>query len=117
MELSEADIADTAAVLKAMGHPLRLGILCLLAQGPACVQDINRALGSSQSNISQHLESLSNRRLLVSRKEGNRVFYRIRDERLLALMHIVRELFCATGPEGQGGWSGGEGRAWPSVPQ
>lgn len=96
MNFSEAEIDLTAAIFKSMGHPIRLGILCLLGQGPASVQEINRALGSSQSNISQHLESLSNRRLLVSRKEGSRVFYGIRDERLLHLLPMIRELFCPT---------------------
>lgn len=94
MEFSEADIIHTAAVIKSMGHPMRLGILCFLGQGPACVQDINQALGSSQSNVSQHLEILSNRRLLQSRKQGNRVFYTIRDARLLAMLPLIRELFC-----------------------
>lgn len=94
MEFSEAEIVRTAGMLQRMGHPMRLGILCFLGQGPASVQEIHLALGSSQSNISQHLELLSNRQLLASRKEGNRVFYSIRDPQLLELLPMIRDLFC-----------------------
>lgn len=120
MEFSEADIARTAGILKSMGHPMRLSILCFLGQGPACVQEINRALGSSQSNISQHLEMLSNRSLLVSRKEGSRVFYTIRDVRLLAMMPVIQALFCPASPEpgaGGGAEQGEEAEPWKLSPR
>jgi len=56
---SEADLYVASRSLKAMGHPLRLKILCILAEGnETSVQDLVDLVGTSQSNISQHLSIL-----------------------------------------------------------
>jgi DNA-binding transcriptional ArsR family regulator len=51
----EQDIQQAAQAIKAMAHPLRLRILCLLGNQEVSVQDIVEHVGTSQSNISQHL--------------------------------------------------------------
>ena len=48
-------IETAARALKAISHPLRLKILCVVGDQETCVQDIVEAVGTSQSNISQHL--------------------------------------------------------------
>src|SRR5574343_1622695 len=83
-----------ARALKAIAHPLRLKILCVLGDQEACVQEIVDAVGTSQSNISQHLAILREKGVLVTRKDANRVFYRIGDQRTLQLVGMVREVFC-----------------------
>ena len=89
------EIDRTCRSLKAMCHPLRLKILCVLADGELSVQDIVERVGTSQSNISQHLAILRDKGILASRKDANRVFYRIVDFRTLQLMGMMREVFCA----------------------
>lgn len=88
---------DTAArALKAISHPLRLKILCVVSSDEVCVQDIVEAVGTSQSNISQHLGILRDKGVLQTRKDANRVYYRVADPRTLQLIVLMREVFCGT---------------------
>jgi ArsR family transcriptional regulator len=88
------DIREASDALKAMAHPLRLKILCLIGDSELMVQEIVEAVGTSQSNISQHLAVMRSRGLLASRKEANKVFYRIEDPRILKMIGLMREVFC-----------------------
>lgn len=93
--IADQDHIDTAArALKAMSHPLRLKILCVVGDAEVCVQDIVEAVGTSQSNISQHLAILRSKGVLQTRKDANRVFYRVADQRTLQLVGMMREVFC-----------------------
>lgn len=89
------DIREASEALKAMAHPLRLKILCLIGNHELMVQEIVEAVGTSQSNISQHLAVMRERGLLASRKEANKVFYRIEDPRILKMIGMMREVFCS----------------------
>jgi ArsR family transcriptional regulator len=95
------DLADhnehvqiAARALKAISHPLRLKILCVVGDQEVCVQEIVDAVGTSQSNISQHLAILRDKGVLTTRKDANRVFYRVADQRTLQLIVMMREVFC-----------------------
>lgn len=83
-----------ARALKSIAHPLRLKILCILGEQEACVQEIVEIVGTSQSNISQHLAILRDKEILVTRKDANRVYYRVGDSRVLQLIGMMREVFC-----------------------
>ncbi len=87
-------IEQAARAMKAMSHPLRLKILCVIGSGEVSVQDIVEAVGTSQSNISQHLAILRDKNVLRARKDANRVYYRVSDERTLQLIGLMREVFC-----------------------
>jgi len=91
-------IETAARALKAISHPLRLKILCVVDDQEICVQDIVDAVGTSQSNISQHLAILRDKGVLQTRKDANRVFYRIADQRTLQLIVLMREVFCGVAP-------------------
>ncbi|MEE9357070.1 ArsR/SmtB family transcription factor [Candidatus Vondammii sp. HM_W22] len=84
----------TANALKAMAHPLRWKILCSLGDSELSVGEIVERTGTSQSNISQHLEQLRNKNIVVSRKEANRIYYRIRNGQLLTLISTMRTVLC-----------------------
>jgi ArsR family transcriptional regulator len=90
----DADIERASRSLKAMSHPLRLKILCTLGDQEVSVQDIVDQVGTSQSNISQHLAILRDKGILASRKDANRVYYRVSDGRTLQLIGMMREVFC-----------------------
>src|SRR5262245_25576589 len=87
-------IEQAARAMKAMSHPLRLKILCVLGEREVSVQDIVESVGTSQSNISQHLASLRDKGVLRTRKDANRVYYRVGDTRTLSLLGMMREVFC-----------------------
>jgi ArsR family transcriptional regulator len=101
LNLEDVDIIDkdehieqASRAMKAMSHPLRLKILCILGDKEVSVQDIVESVGTSQSNISQHLAILRDKGVLRTRKDANRVFYRVGDTRTLKLLSMMRDVFC-----------------------
>ena len=96
IELIDKDehIEQASRAMKAMSHPLRLKILCVLGDREVSVQDIVAAVGTSQSNISQHLAILRDKGVLRTRKDANRVYYRVGDTRTLKLISMMRDVFC-----------------------
>ena len=78
-----------------MSHPIRLKILCTLGEQEISVQEMVERIGTTQSNISQHLAILRDKGILLSRKDANRVLYRVGDNRTLRLIGMMREVFCS----------------------
>jgi ArsR family transcriptional regulator len=92
----DEDIHHASHALKAMAHPLRLKILCLLGGSTeVSVQDIVEQVGTSQSNISQHLSILREKGILSARKDANKVYYRVADPKILQLIGSMRNAFCS----------------------
>jgi DNA-binding transcriptional ArsR family regulator len=89
------NIQEASEAMQAMAHPLRLKILCLICNQEVSVLEIVEAVGTSQSNVSQHLAVLRDNGLLAARKEANRVYYRIADPRILRMIALTREIFCS----------------------
>lgn len=94
----DEDIDRASRSMKAMSHPLRLKILCTLGDQEISVQDIVDMVGTSQSNISQHLAILRDKGILSSRKDANRVYYKVGDARTLRLIGMMRDVFCSVTP-------------------
>ena len=91
----QSDVETASRSLKAMSHPLRLMILCKLGEEEFSVQDIVDNVGTSQSNISQHLAILREKGILSARKSANKVFYKVSDLKTLKLIEMMREVFCS----------------------
>lgn len=91
---NDSEIERAAHCLKAMSHPLRLKILCVLGGNAVSVQDIVEQVGTTQSNISQHLAILRNKGILAYKKDANRVYYYVDDKRMLQLIGMMKEVFC-----------------------
>lgn len=84
---------------KALAHPVRLLILDLLSRQEACVCHLTAVTGQRQPYISQQLAALREAGLVVDRREGNLVYYRLRDQRLVALTSVGRQLVTSARPE------------------
>lgn len=67
----------TADFFKTLGHPVRIKILHCLEHGELCVCDLLEEIGIEQSNLSQHLGMMKKQGIIDSRKEGQKVIYRI----------------------------------------
>lgn len=67
-----------ATILKAMAHPSRLMMLDALAEGEKCVCELQQLVGSDLSTVSKHLFVLKSAGIVTDRKEGLKVFYRLR---------------------------------------
>ena len=79
-----------AALFQALAHPTRLQILEVLRDGELSVSAIRSKVARDQANISQHLSLLRLRGLVVNRKEGNQVFYSVRDPLLFKVLDLMR---------------------------
>jgi ArsR family transcriptional regulator len=90
----ESEIRLAAHSLKAMAHPLRLKILCTLSTGRISVQDLVEQVGTTQSNVSQHLAILRDKGILDFYRDANKVYYFVEDERMLQLVRMIKEVFC-----------------------
>lgn len=96
IDLAE-DAHRVSVILKAIGNPWRLRILCSLAESEKCVSDLEAELGINQSALSQHLARLREVALVRTRRDAQRVMYRMESPRLL---EILDALCTACGTEG-----------------
>lgn len=94
-------LEKAAEVLRAVAHPVRLGILQVLEDGEKNVSEICQKLGSAQAYTSQQLNLLKSRGVLASRKDGSQVFYRI------AFPAVLKIIQCVCAQEDSGEASGG----------
>lgn len=79
-----------AARFRLLGEPMRVRALDYLReQGEASVGELAEALGTSQQNVSKHLNALHTGAVLKRRREGNRVLYSISDETVIAICNAV----------------------------
>ncbi len=81
-----------AEMCKVFSHPKRLELLNVLRDEEMSVRDLSEKLELSSANLSQHLSMMKNRRILTSRKEGNMVYYRIANPRILEAFDLLREI-------------------------
>ncbi|MCL5123077.1 MAG: metalloregulator ArsR/SmtB family transcription factor [Deltaproteobacteria bacterium] len=64
-----------AEVFKAMGHPLRLGVIEFLQSGEKCVCEIVEHVGTEISNVSKHLSVLKKSGIVTDRRDGLKIMY------------------------------------------
>jgi len=84
-----------AQICQAIGHPKRMQILELLREGERCVCKIGPALGMRQANVSQHLSILRAAGVVLTRREGVWIHYRVADPRIFTALDLMRELIAA----------------------
>src|ERR1039457_4169306 len=82
-----------ADIFQALAHPTRIAIIELLAGGELSEGELMEKLGMEQANISQHLAVLRAKQLVVNRKEGNQVFYAVRDPIIIKVLALMRRYF------------------------
>jgi ArsR family transcriptional regulator len=85
-----------AGIFQALGHPTRIAIVELLRdEGDVPVSRIYERLRLEQANVSQHLAVLRGKQIVVGRKDGNQVFYTLRDPILGKVLNMMRRYFQA----------------------
>ncbi|GAB1530685.1 MULTISPECIES: helix-turn-helix transcriptional regulator [Brevibacillus] len=82
-----------ANFFKALGHPLRIRILELLAEGDRNVNELQTLIGSEGSAVSQQLAILRNNNIVYGTKDGNKVTYSLRDPMIIELLSVARQIF------------------------
>ena len=89
---SEARRERTAAIARALADPKRLCVLERLADGERSVSDLSREVGCQVPNMSQHLSVLRTAGIVVSRRDGNTIFYRLADQQVLKIYRLLRQV-------------------------
>lgn len=89
--------SDVATYLKALGHDGRLTILCHLTSGPKSVTELENLLSSRQAVVSQQLARLRLEGLVSARRDGQAIFYSIRDPKVRETLRLLEGLFCNPG--------------------
>lgn len=83
-----------SALLKGVAHEDRLLLLCLLSRHELSVGEIETQLKIRQPSLSQQLGVLRREKLVTTRREGKRIFYRLADQKALALVTLLYDLYC-----------------------
>ena len=91
--LREATDAATD-FLRTLANPDRLMLLCQLSGGERCVSDLETDTGIPQPTLSQQLAVLRREDLVVTRREGKQLYYRIADPKVLTMLVQLQQLFC-----------------------
>ena len=77
-------------ICKALGNAHRFELLFLLVNGEHSVERLVHETGMSFANTSQHLQNLKRSGLIISRRSGNTIFYRLADPSILLLLQAAR---------------------------
>lgn len=84
-----------ADMFQALGHPTRIAIVELLSEGELSAGALIEKLGIEQANVSQHLAVLRAKQIVTNRKQGNQVFYSVRDPLIGEVLALMRRYFQA----------------------
>lgn len=82
-----------AGIFQALAHPTRIAVLEQLKGGELSVSQLCERLALEQANVSQHLAVLRHRSIVLARKEGNQVYYSLRDPILGQVLDLMRDYF------------------------
>ena len=88
-----------SSFMKSLANPNRLMIACALLEGERSVGDLEIELGLRQPSLSQQLAELRESGVVEARREAKQVFYRISDQRAVALLATLHQIFCGQMPD------------------
>ncbi len=88
MERPES-LEQIAAVIRCLGHPLRLRLLQAMVAGERSVSELQEETGEVQATVSRQLAVLRARRIVAAHRDGVNVYYRIIEPRALAILDCV----------------------------
>ena len=86
---------DACALLKALAHPHRLILICQLVDGEKSVGELADLLALRDSTVSQHLSVLRKDGLVASRRDGQTIWYSIRNRTALEVVELLYQNFCS----------------------
>ncbi|MCF7853811.1 MAG: metalloregulator ArsR/SmtB family transcription factor [Candidatus Pacebacteria bacterium] len=87
--MDQCQLESAAKVLRALAHPVRLGVLQCLAVGEYTVSELTETIGCSQSMMSQQLATLERQHLIVTRKEGTLKYCAIQNPDFLKMLNCL----------------------------
>ncbi len=89
--MSESQLEQVALRFRLLGEPMRLRILQAVCRKPRTVNEVVTEVGATQANVSKHLSLLAGAGILARQKEGQRVYYGMKDQLALKLCALVHK--------------------------
>jgi DNA-binding transcriptional ArsR family regulator len=99
LETMQSSAVRASDMLKLLGHPQRLMVVCQLKMGEKSVSELSHIVGVAQSPLSQHLARMRYEGIVETRREGQTVFYSLKDGEASQLVGALYEIFCEPEPE------------------
>jgi ArsR family transcriptional regulator, virulence genes transcriptional regulator len=93
-DMLSAAAGEASEFLKSLASPVRLRLLCSIAEKEASVGELADALGVRQSVASQHLALLRKDGLVRTRRDGQTIWYGLADERVIKMIEVLQATFC-----------------------
>lgn len=95
LETMQTSARRASDMLKLLGHPHRLMVLCELKMGEKSVSELANKVGVSQSPLSQHLARMRYEDVVETRRDGQTVYYSLKEGEASLLIESLYEIFCA----------------------
>lgn len=93
--LKKEQLEKTAFILKTIAHPTRLGVICLLdKKGRLTVNELCELTDCEQSLLSHHLSNMKIKGLLTAEREGQNIYYSLREKQLMRIMEVIDGCNC-----------------------
>jgi len=83
-----------ARLMRSLGNPHRLLVLCVLSEGEVSVSELNRRIPLSQSALSQHLAVLRREKLVRTRRESQTIYYTVSEGAAMDVVRLLHTSFC-----------------------
>lgn len=88
MDINQLEVG----IFKAMAHPIRLQLIKKLGENELCVCELNALETGTQSNVSQHLKVLKDASVVEQRRDGAKVYYRLKDTCILEMVALADQM-------------------------
>lgn len=92
---------NASGLMKTLGHPDRLMVMCQLVDGEKSVSEIAQLIEISQPALSQHLARLRNEGLVETRREAQTIFYSVTSDEAERVVRLLYDLYCKSARRSQ----------------
>ncbi len=92
----QQNVQAATQLLKTLANPGRLMVLCHIVKQERTVNELEKLVGLGQSVLSQHLSRLRHEEIVEHRREGQNVYYALKDERARRVIEELYDIYCET---------------------
>ena len=99
LDWMRSQAAQVVSLLKVIGNPDRLLLLCQMLQGEYSVGELEELLDIQQPTLSQQLGVLRNEGLVATRRDGKYIYYRVSHPHVQVILEVLHQLYCSVPPQ------------------
>ena len=109
LDWMRSQAAQVVSLLKVIGNPDRLLLLCQMLQGEYAVGELEELLDIQQPTLSQQLGVLRNEGLVATRRDGKYIYYRVSHPHVQVILEVLHQLYCSAPPQSKANAIQGKG--------